>query len=52
MICDSGNEVTDYYITAIEPGGVMSFFVEGGIKPGRTNSVIVYPFTKMPIPAS
>jgi hypothetical protein len=52
MICDSSNEVTDYYIAAIEPRSVMSLFIEDGIMPGRTNSDIGYPFTKRPTPAS
>ena len=52
MICDSGNEVTDYYIAAIEPGSVMSLFIEDSIMSGRTHSVTVHPFTKRPISAS
>lgn len=52
MICDCDNEVTDYCITAIEEGSVMSYFIEDGIVPGSTNGAIVHPFTKRPIPAS
>lgn len=52
MICDFDNEVTDYCITAIEPRGVMSYFIEDGIMSGSTSSVIIRRFTKRPIPAS
>lgn len=52
MICDCDNEVTDCCITAIEPGSVMSYFVEDGIMSGSTNSAIAHPFAKRPVPAS
>lgn len=52
MICDFNNEVTDFCITAIKPGNVMSYFVEDGIMSGSTNGAIVRPVTKRPVPAS
>lgn len=52
MICNFDNEVTDCYITAIEPGSVMSYFIKDGIMFGNTNGAIPHPFTKRPVPAS